>query len=103
MTGMYNMNNSYVNGTIIGQMPMESKESILWLGSLGRISLNSLIKQMTKEAEREQEEQFLQNPMAYINGIPGLKGNKGDFRFFAVSLKGNLYTDKYVDDFKWIK
>ena len=103
MTGMYNMNNSYVNGTIIGQMPMESKESILWLGSLGRISLNSLIKQMTKEAEREQEEQFLQNPMAYINGIPGLKGNNGDYRFFAVSLKGNLYTDKYVDNFKWIK
>ncbi len=103
LTGSYNMNNSVVNGTIIGQMPMESRESILWLGSLGKISLNSLIKQLTREVSKEQENGFLYNPLAYINDIPGLKNNRGDYRFFVVSLKGNLYEDKYVDEFKWIK
>ncbi|MCR4881700.1 MAG: hypothetical protein K6A44_07105 [bacterium] len=106
MAGMYNMNNSYVNGTIIGQMPIESKESILWLGSLGRISLNSLLRQLTREAKeviRENEENFFYNPQAYIDTISDLKTNRSGYRFFVVSLKGNLYEDKYVDDFKWIK
>ena len=106
MSGMYNMNNSYVNGTIIGQMPVESKESILWLGSLGRISLNSLLRQLNREAKdvsRDIEENFFYNPQAYIENIPGLKNKSSDYRFFVVTLKGDLYNDKYVDDFKWIK
>jgi len=103
MTGMYNMNNSFVNSTIIGQIPLESKESILWLGPLGKISLNSLVKQLTRNVEKEHENQFLYNPLAYINDIPGLKNNKGNYRFFVVTLKGNLYAEDYVDTFKWIK
>ncbi len=103
LTGSYNMNNAIVNATIIGQMPMESKESILWLGPLGKISFNSLVKQLTKEASKENENQFFYSPLSYLNTIPGLNTQKGDYRFFVVSLKGNLYTDKYVDDFKWIK
>jgi len=97
------MNHSTVNATIIGQMPMESKESILWLGPIGKISFNSLVKQLTKEASKESENQFFYSPLSYLNTIPGLNTQKSDYRFFVVSLKGNLYTDKYVDEFKWIK
>ena len=106
MTGLYNMNNSFVNGTIIGQMPIESKESILWLGSLGRISLNSVIRQITRDAKevlKDNEEGFLFDPQAYVDDIPGLKSKSKNYRFFVVTLKGDLYNDKYVDEFKWIK
>lgn len=104
LTGSYNMNNSIVNATLIGQMPIESKESILWLGPLGKISLNSLMKQLLKEAKKEIEENnFFRNPMAYLNAIPGLSEMDKDYRFFVVSLDGNLYTEKYVDKFRWIK
>ncbi|MCQ2957479.1 MAG: AsmA-like C-terminal region-containing protein [Candidatus Gastranaerophilales bacterium] len=106
LTGSYDMNESEVNATIIGQMPAESKESVLWLGPIGKISLNSLVKKLKKEVSKEQHEfnnLFLHNPVEYINNIPGLKNNKGDFRFFVISLKGNLYNEKYVKNFKWIK
>ena len=103
LTGAYNMNNSIVNATLIGQMPIESKESIFGLGSFGKISLNSLMKRLMKQAEKEAENEFFHNPLAYLEAIPGLKQRNDDYRFFVVSLKGNLYTEKYVDEFKWIK
>ena len=96
------MNDSVVNATIIGQMPMESTESILWLGPLGKISFNSLVKQLTKQATKDGNIPFY-NPLSYLNAIPGLKAKQDEYRFFMVSLKGNLYTEKYVDAFKWIK
>lgn len=103
MTGSYDINNSMVNGTIIGQLPIESKESILWLGTLGKISLNSLVKYLTKQNAKENDNFFFTNPLSYINDIPGLKNNKGDYRFFVITLDGNLYENNYVDKFKWIK
>jgi len=104
MTGAYDINTSMVNGTIIGQLPIESKESILWLGTLGKISLNSLVKYLTKQnAAKENDNLFFSNPLSYINDIPGLKNNKGDYRFFVITLDGNLYENNYVDKFKWIK
>ena len=56
------------------------------------------MKRLMKQAEKEAENEFFHNPLAYLEAIPGLKQRNDDYRFFVVSLNGNLYTEKYVDE-----
>ncbi|MDD3594040.1 MAG: AsmA-like C-terminal region-containing protein [Candidatus Gastranaerophilales bacterium] len=103
MAGSYNMNNSIVNATIIGQMPKDANQGKIALGSIGKISINSLTSKLVKAFESEESQDVSFNPFTYLRSIPGLNIDKSDYRFFVVTLNGNLYTDKYVKDFKWIK
>jgi hypothetical protein len=102
LTGVYDINNSNINGTIIGQIPKESKDSIITLGFLGEISLNSLKRKVTKQLKKD-EDVFLFNPLSYLGSISYLNKDTSNYRFFLVLLEGNLYNDNYVKSFKWIK
>ena len=102
LTGVYDINNSNINGTIIGQIPKEAKDSIITLGFLGEISLNSLKRKVTKQLKKD-EDVFLFNPLSYLGSISYLNKDTSNYRFFLVLLEGNLYNDNYVKSFKWIK
>lgn len=100
MAGSFNMANSHTSSIIIGKMPKKLSGKF---GKLGQISIHSLIDIIPGIGYMpDNSEKPLIDTIPELNQIPGFGIGGGNHRYFMVNLKGDLYSEEYVNEFKWI-
>lgn len=76
-----------------------SKKITSLLGPIGNTSLNTLFNLIPGIKILEQENLLIKE----INKIPGLEFTNDDYRFFHVTIDGDINGENFVQTFKWLE
>lgn len=96
INGEFDIIQQYANMRVYGRLKQKETN---FLGKVGNVSFNSLISQIPGMKLNGSEKEGL---MKELNKIPGVETDDNKYKNFTVKIDGDINTDKYVKNFRWI-